>query len=127
MHRPPEATKRENFEKSRTTCLPCAPSFCKRLCKIAENHRPRGASSASPRTGDFRGIELDDLDEETGIWERICNDPAISLRPTAALCHFRTALCFQRLGVWHSRLIRLPLAVHHRGNAYQTSPRLIGN
>jgi hypothetical protein len=29
--------------------------------------------------GDFRGIELDDLDEETGIWERICNDPTISL------------------------------------------------
>jgi hypothetical protein len=28
--------------------------------------------------GDFRGIELDDLDEETGIWERICNDPAVS-------------------------------------------------
>lgn len=29
--------------------------------------------------GDFRGIELDDLDEETGSWECISNDPAISL------------------------------------------------
>src|ERR1700756_1908686 len=34
--------------------------------------------------GDFRGIELDDLDEETGIWERICNDPAISSKQATA-------------------------------------------